>query len=64
MTSIISEDKHDTEIISAATTTEEPAVKMMANFIFIVLFLACFLLMGGGAERDVGPGPGEAWVPM
>lgn len=38
MTSIMSEDKHDTEIISATMRTEEPAVKMMADFIFIFLF--------------------------
>lgn len=66
MTSIMNEDKHDTEIISAS---EEPAVKMMADLLFIFPFLACFLHSVGGRGRKgrslcSGPGSGKAWVPM
>lgn len=49
MTSIMSEDKHDTEIISATMRTEEPAVKMMADFIFILMFPS--LWWGEGRRR-------------
>lgn len=57
----MSEDKHDMEIISAATRTEELAVKTMADFVFISPFLARFHHSGGGGREGWDVSPGRSW---